>query len=168
MTTLKKLIDQNGRLFGLISVIDVAVVAVVAVLAAALLFKGSATPIASIAAPMDPITYELTISNMPLGRLDSLRVGDPLFDQETFNHLGNITNIAVEDCRISILKTDGTFDYADVEGRYNVVLTVQAQAMTDERQHIYVNRTNLVAVGWSLNVYTQASLFSGLITGLTA
>ena len=163
---MKKLVDQNGRLFGLISLIDVVVVLIAAVLVVALFSKGSASPIASIVTPTHPITYKLTVSNMPAGRLDSLKVGDPLFDQTTFNHLGNITDIATEDCRISILKKDGTFDYADVDGRYNVTLTVEAQAITDERQHIYVSRTDLVAVGWSLDVYTQASLFSGLVTEL--
>lgn len=163
---MKKLVDQNGRLFGLISLIDLLVIAIALVLVGALSFKESSTPIASITSPTTPITYQLTVSNMPAGRLNSLRVGDPLFDQETFNHLGNITDIAVEDCRISILKKDGTFGFADVEGRYNVVLTIQAEALIDERQHVYVNRTDLVAVGWSLNVYTQASLFNGLITAL--
>lgn len=163
---MKKLVDQNGRLFGLISLIDLVVVAIALVLLGALSFKSSSTPISSTAAPMTPVTYQLTVSNMPAGRLNSLRVGDPLFDQETFHHLGNITDIAVEDCRISILKKDGTFGYADVEGRYNVVLTIQAEALIDERQHIYVNRTDFIAVGWSLNVYTQASLFNGLVTGL--
>ena len=36
-----------------------------------------------------------------------------------------------------------------------------------DSQHTYVNRASLVALGWSLNVRTQASTFSGLVTGLT-
>jgi len=167
LTDMKKIIDKNGRLFGLVSLIDLAVLAIAAVLVAALLMKDTASPIVNIAAPMDDISYELTISNMPEGRLNSLKVGDTLYDNETYNPVGTIADIKTEDCVISILKADGTFDYATVEGRYNVVLTVDAKAITDERQHIYVNRSSLVALGWSLNVYTQASTFSGLITGLT-
>ena len=52
---MKKLIDENGRLFGLVSVIDVAVIVVVAVLAVALYTKDSAMPIASAADPMQTI-----------------------------------------------------------------------------------------------------------------
>ena len=59
---MKKIIDKNGRLFGLISLIDVAVIAIAAVLVCALLTKDSASPIVNIAAPMDKISYELTIS----------------------------------------------------------------------------------------------------------
>ncbi len=164
---MKKIIDKNGRLFGLISLIDVAVIAIAAVLVAALLMKDTASPIVNIAAPMDKISYELTISNMPAGRLNSLKVGESIYDSDNGNHLGTIADIKAEDCVISILKADGTFDYAPVEGRYNVIMTIQADAITDERQHIYVNRVSLVALGWSLNIQTQASTFSGLVTELT-
>lgn len=164
---MKKIIDKNGRLFGLVSLIDVAVIAIAAVLVGALLTKDSASPIVNIAAPMDKISYELTISNMPVGRLNSLKVGEPVYDGDNGNPLGVITDMKVEDCVISILKADGTFDYAPVEGRYNVIMTIEADAITDERQHTYVNRSSLVALGWSLNIHTQASTFSGLITGLT-
>lgn len=164
---MKKIIDKNGRLFGLVSLIDVAVIAIAAVLVGALLTKDSASPIVNIAAPMDKISYELTISNMPVGRLNSLKVGEPVYDGDNGNPLGVITDMKVEDCVISILKADGTFDYAPVEGRYNVIMTIEADAITDERQHTYVNRSSLVALGWSLNIHTQACTFSGLITGLT-
>ena len=163
----KKFIDENGRLFGLVSLIDVAVIAIAAVLVFALTTKETASPIISIAAPMDKISYELTISNMPEGRLNSLKAGESIYDSDNGNPLGTIADIKVEDCVISILKADGTFDYAPVEGRYNVIMTIQADAITDERQHTYVNRASLVALGWSLNIHTQASTFSGLITALT-
>ena len=162
----KKFIDENGRLFGLVSLIDVAVIAIAAVLVFALTTKDSASPIVSIAAPMDDISYDLTISNMPEGRLNSLKLGETVYDGDTGSPLGTIADIKVEDCVISILKADGTFGYAPVEGRYNVIMTISAKAITDERQHTYVNRTSLVALGWSQNIHTQASSFSGLITGL--
>ena len=163
---MKKIIDKNGRLFGLISLIDVAVIAIAAVLVCALLTKDSVSPIVNIAAPMDKISYELTISNMPEGRLNSLKIGETIYDGDNNNPLGTIADMKVEDCVISILKADGTFDYAPVEGRYNVIMTIEAEAITDERQHTYVNRASLVALGWSLNIHTQASTFSGLITAL--
>lgn len=161
---MKKLIDENGRLFGLVSIIDVLAVAVVAVLAVALYTKDTAMPIASAADPLQPITYKVTITNMPVGRLESLRVEDALFDKETGNPMGVIKDIQVEDCVISMLKADGTFVMAPVETRYNVTLTVDAQVMVDERGHYYVNRSNIVGVGWGLDLYTKTSLFGGTIT----
>ena len=161
---MKKIIDENGRLFGFVSVIDVAVIAVVAVLAVALYTKDTAMPIASVADPMQPIQYVVTITNMPEGRLESLRSGDAIFDRETGNPMGIIQNIHAEDCVISMLKADGTYVMAPIDTRYNVILTVDAQAMVDNRGHYYVNRSNIVGVGWSMDFYTKTSLFSGTIT----
>lgn len=161
---MKKLIDENGRLFGVVSIIDVAVIVVVAVLAVALYSKDTVMPITSVADPMEIIQYEVTITNMPGGRLDSLRMEDNIYDRETGNHMGVIKDIQTEDCVISMLKADGTYVMAPIQDRYNVTLTVEARAMVDERGHYYVNRSNLVGVGWSMDFYTKTSLFGGTIT----
>lgn len=161
---MKKVIDENGRLFGLVSIIDVVVVAVVAVLAVALYTKDSAMPIASAADPMQTIRYEVSIDNMPQGRLESLRVDDQIYDKETGNHMGTIKDIQWEDCVISMLKADGTYVMAPIDGRYSVKLTVEAQARVDERGHYYVNRANIIGVGWSMDFYTKTSLFGGTVT----
>lgn len=163
---MKKLIDENGRLFGRISVIDVAVIVLAAVLAIALHTKGSTMPIASAADPMETIRYEVYITNMPDGRLESLRVGDTLYDSSTGYAVGTIADVQAEDCAISMLKADGTYVVAPIEGRYNVTLTVDAKARIDERQHVYIDRSTQVAVGLSLDLRTKASQFGGTILGL--
>ena len=160
---MKKVIDENGRLFGLVSIIDVVVIAVAAVLAVALYTKDSAMPIASVADPMQTIRYTVSINNMPEGRLESLRVGDQIYDKETGNHMGTIKDIKSEDCVISMLKADGTYVMAPIEERYNVTLSVEAQVRVDERGHYYVNRSNIVGVGWSMDFYTKTSLFGGTV-----
>ena len=161
---MKKIIDENGRLFGRISIIDVVVIAVIAVLAVALYTKDTAVPIAGISDPLQPVVYEVSITNMPAGRLEALREGDVLYNKETGNPMGTIREIHAEDCVISMLKVDGTYVMAPVEGRYNVTLTVDARVMVDERGHYYVNRSELIAVGWGVSFNTQASTFSGTIT----
>ena len=162
---MKKLIDENGRLFGLISIIDVAVIAVVAVMAFSLYTKDTAMPIASAADPMQTVQYTVSITNMPEGRLDSMREGDTLYDRETGNPMGTIKSIQKEECVISILKRGEKYEYKmePIEGRYNVNLIVEAQALVDERGHYYINRSNIVGVGWSMDYFTKASLFGGTI-----
>ena len=161
---MKKIIDENGRLFGRVSVIDVGVLLLAVVLVAAFVTKDEVTPIAVVAAPMQDVSYVVTITNMPEGRLESLREGDTLYDAETKYALGKVASVEAEDCTISMLKADGTYVMAPIEGRYNVTVHVDAKAMVDERQHIYVNRTNHIAVGLSLDLYTKSTLFGGVIT----
>ena len=161
---MKKIIDENGRLFGRISVIDIGVLVLAVVLAVAFTTKDDFTPVAAIAAPMQDINYTVTITNMPQGRLDSLQPGDTLYDGETKYALGKVVSIEAEECTTSILKVDGTYVMAPIEGRYNVTLHVESKAMVDEWQHVYVNRTNRIAVGLSLELYTNAAVFNGVIT----
>ena len=87
-----------------------------------------------------------------------------IYDRETGNPMGVIKDVQVEDCEISMLKVDGTYVMAPIEGRYNVTLTVEAEALLDERGHYYINRSNIVGVGWSMDFYTKTSLFGGTIT----
>lgn len=161
---MKKIIDENGRLFGRISVIDVGVLLLAVVLVAAFVTKDEVTPIAVIAAPMQDVSYTVAITNMPEGRLESLHEGDTLYDAETKYAMGKVVSVEAEDCVTSMLKADGTYVMAPIEGRYNVILHVDAKAMVDERQHIYVNRTNHIAEGLSLDFYTKSVLFGGVIT----
>ena len=77
--------------------------------------------------------------------------------------MGVIKEIRSEDCSISILKADGTYTIAPIADRYNVTLTVEAPVRVDERGHYYVNRTNILAVGWGLDLYTKTSLFGGTV-----
>ena len=164
---MKKIIDENGRLFGRISVIDVAVLLIAIVLVAAFVTKDEVTPIAVVAAPMQDVSYEVLVTNMPQGRLESLREGDTLYDGETKYAIGTVAGVEAEDCSISLLKADGTYVMAPIEGRYNVIIHVNAKAMVDDRQHIYINRTNHVAVGLALDLYTKASQFGGTIVEIT-
>ncbi len=164
---MKRIIDENGRLFGRISVIDVGVLVLAVVLVAAFITKDEVTPIAVIAAPMQDVSYEVAITNMPQGRLESLREGDTLYDGETKYAIGTVAGVEAEACVTSLLKADGTYVMAPIEGRYNVILHVDAKAMVDERQHIYVNRTNHIAVGLSLDLYTKTSQFGGTIVGIS-
>ena len=160
---MKKIIDEKGRLFGLVSIIDVFVVAVVAVLAFSLYSKDTTMPIASVADPMNDITYQLVITNMPVGRYESLREGDQIYERDTKSPIGTIESMEVEECEISMLKKDGTFVIATIEGRLNVTLTVKAQALVDARKHYYVNRNTLIATGWAMDLYTVSSMFSGTV-----
>ena len=107
--------------------------------------------------------YQLVITNMPVGRYESLRVGDQIYERDTKSPIGTIQSMEVEECEISMLKKDGTFVIAPIEGRLNVTLTVKAQALVDARKHYYVNRSTLIATGWAMDMYTVSSLFSGTV-----
>lgn len=163
---MKKIIDENGRLFGIISVIDVAVILVLAVTAAAVYVKFNVLDLSSPATPMDTIVYQLTITNMPEGRLTSLREGDLLYDKDndSGSAVGKIIGISSEECYIPSTLLDGSYVMGHVDGRYNVTLTIQASGTLDASRRTYLNRTNEIELGMTNNYYTKACLFSAMVT----
>ena len=132
-------------------------------LALALYAKDTAMPSGGISDPLQPVRYQVLATHIAQERLDSIKVGDQIYDNETGKHMGQITDIRTEDCVVSLLKNDGTFVMAPIEDRYNVTLTVEAKAMVDDRGHYYVNRTSMIGVGWSMNFKTKACFFGGTI-----
>lgn len=167
---MKKIIDSNGRLFGRLSVIDLGVIAVIVVLAAALYMKFNVMELSSPTVSSDTvIEYQITVNNMPQGRLESLRVGDSIYDQDngTGASVGTITDIQYTDCTIPSSLVDGTYVMGTVDERFNVVISVQGSGRVDQTAgRYYLNRTIEVAVGQTTNFYTKACLFAGTVTQL--
>ena len=70
-----KVIDNNGRLFGKISVIDVLAILVVLALGAALYVKSN-QPHTGVSVPTQTITYQVRVDGAPEYLQNSIHVGD--------------------------------------------------------------------------------------------
>ena len=104
-----KILDQDGRLFGKISIIDVIVILVVAVLAAAIYVKGQ-MPQTGTSVPLTKVTYQLQLVNQPEYMLSAIQVQDKLYDKErsTGGALGTIVDIQVSEGTYMGALPDGT------------------------------------------------------------
>lgn len=91
-----KIIDNNGRLFGKISVIDVLVVAVVAVMAAALYVKSNQTHTGT-SVVEETIAFQVLVEGVPGYVQNAIQVEDQLYDKvyESGGPLGRVTQIEV-------------------------------------------------------------------------
>ena len=93
-----KIIDENGRLWGKISVIDLLVVAVVVVLAAALYFKNNQAHTGTTVTE-ENITFQIRARGVYDYVADAIQVGDGLYDKDYASGgkaIGRITDIQVE------------------------------------------------------------------------
>ena len=78
---MKKIIDKNGRLFGVISIIDVAVLLVVAVMALALYVRGNRS-VTGTTLSDELISFQMVIEVAPDYLAESVQVGDFIYDKE--------------------------------------------------------------------------------------
>lgn len=164
-----KVIDQNGRLFGKISVIDLLVVAVVIVLAAALHFKSGQTH-TGITVTEQPITFQLRVRGVRSYVVDAIRVGDGLYDQNYSSGgraLGEITDIQVERDPGTTMAylNDGTVALIDTDDTVDLLITVKGQGLLNGKSYS-VNRVYDLAVNSARAYYTRTSQFTGTVASI--
>lgn len=164
-----KVIDQNGRLFGKISVIDLLVVAVVIVLAAALHFKSGQTH-TGITVTEQPITFQLRVRGVRGYVVDAIRVGDGLYDQNYSSGgraLGEITDIQVERDPGTTMAylNDGTVALIDTDDTVDLLITVEGQGLLNGKSYS-VNRVYDLAVNSARAYYTRTSQFTGTVASI--
>lgn len=157
---MKKIIDHNGRLFGLISIVDVLVLAVVAVSVIALNYKHNVVDPKGTTTPNTTITFTAQAEYLPDYVAQAIAVGDLVFDkdQSTGGAIGKITSVELLPATATREMVDGSLVLAAAEGRYNVLITVEGSGLvTDGRYSI--NRIYEIGVNASRNLYTKYALF---------
>lgn len=163
-----KLIDQNGRLFGKISIIDLLVIAAVAVIAAAVYVKNNAAPISSGTVKEQRITFQIRTVSMEDYVTGAIRVGDKIYDagySSGNGPVGEITQIQVlNDPGVALEENmqDGTAPQIEVEGTVDLLITVEGSGVSDGRSYT-INRVYEVGVNSSRTYRTNRATFNGVV-----
>lgn len=139
---MKKMIDQNGRLFGLINALDVVVLLLVVVLACAVAVKATRHPTSAENNGEGlnvPITYTVVVQALPENVMPYLNVGDKVYDegQPALGSLGTISAISFEDAFRNATLSDGTLISVPSEGYTRATITIESTgALKDGRYQI--------------------------------
>ena len=157
---MKRIIDKNGRLFGLISIIDVLVILVVAVLVLALWVKDR-NPQTGTTVSIVPITMVLEVEAVPTYVASAIRVGDTVYDkdQATGGAIGKITEVELLPSAYKTQLTDGTYREIPVEDCNNVRIKVEGSGLVTDKGYFAINRIYYVGKNASRNLYTKYAAF---------
>lgn len=164
-----KVIDENGRLFGKISVIDLLVIALVLVLALALYVKNALINSGKEEEPDLPeqtITIQVWLEAQRPYVFNSLHVGDNVWNPERFDgetYLGVITAVeAVNDPgTVLITNLDGSVERAEAEGTVDMLVTIECTGVQDGRTY-FLNDGFSVGINSNRNYMTLLSKFGGI------
>jgi len=123
-----KIIDQKGRLFGKINVIDLIVVLAIPALILGFLYNRSLQRVQDIIRADTPIYITFVAEGVRQFTVDSVSVGDVLYRRDEPSHpLGTVISIDLSTHYSAEAATDGTVWRAPVEGFYNLYVVVAAQ-----------------------------------------
>ena len=162
-----KLVDNNCRLFGKLSVIDVVVILVVAAMGAALYVKNNTLVHTSTNVTLDTITYQVQVNGVPQYVADAIRREDPLYEQDrsTGGSLGKIVSIETAPGTKIAELTDGSVELVPVEDGVNLLLTVKGEGIYKDGRYL-LNRIYDLGVNAARTFYTPYAQFQGTVSAI--
>jgi len=162
---MKKIIDEHGRVFGKVSIIDFLVILIVLVLGAALYVKYNVLEVTSVAGKTDTITYAVTIYGTREYTVNGIQTGDVIYDKNGSggNSVGTITGKTVTDAKKNQALSDGSTVNGDYVGRYDITLTITANGSVTDGRYL-VNKTYEINTNSIRTYYTKYCAFEATIT----
>ena len=161
----KKVIDKNGRLFGVVSIIDLVIILVILILAVGVYVKFFVLDKTSVVTEQQTITYTLFAQNVREETMDCIQTGDILYHSDSGILLGTITNIQVKDAVATLQMLDGTNKEVPVEDRYDMYLTMETKC-TKQDGRVFINKTYELSADYSTYVQTKYAKLKATITEL--
>jgi hypothetical protein len=163
----KKIIDEHGRVFGKISVIDFAVVLIVILIGAALYLKYDVLDVSDKTSQSGAITYTVTIYGVRDYTVDAVKPGDLLYDKNNRGGypIGTITGIQTADAKKASELLDGTIVLGNKVGYQDITLTVTADCTRSDGKYL-VNRTYELNANSKRTFNTRYCTFEATITAV--
>jgi len=162
---MRKIIDGNGRLFGLISFIDVIVLVAVIVLAVASFTKFNVHDNPLTATGTTRVTYTVEVHAMSYTAANLLRPGD-LLHTDSGIYIGTITDVSIADAKWPEPLVDGSYVMANVHERYDATLTVEVQASFNSGRY-FADRLFELNANTEQRMTTKYNTFTGFIITIT-
>ena len=162
----KKILDEKGRLFGVINIVDVIVIILAIVIVCGVYVKFSHNERTSLmSANLLTVTYQMKVPAVRNGIADNLRAGDKLWDQENDVEIGTIKDVQVTPAKRAEALTDGTFAEGTVQDRYDVILTIEGGCQVINGRY-YMNKSDEISVNHEKKSFTKYCKFTGTVIGI--
>ena len=169
---MKKFIDRDGRVFGLISVVDLLVLILLVLAGVSLYLKANVLDTTQTVQPgqdpasMDTISVQVLVSNVPDYVADALAVGDQVYDQSNFDAgvLGTIANFQVSDSSyVAVLSNGLRAVVSGAEDYCNILLTLECP-YTESNGFTMINGNYPLGVNAARTFFTKYTSFGGTVT----
>lgn len=158
-------IDEKGKLFGKISIVDMLIVLIVLMAAAGVYYKASKSGLGPIQLKQDKLEITiLTNSEARQSVVDCLNVGDAIYDWEKSNLIGRLVDKQVQPLRVHAVDAQGNWKYSEKPGLLSVLMTIEADGVVSD-DSIRIDGKAYLA-GHTLIVKSKATKFQGQIQSI--
>ncbi|WP_066495994.1 DUF4330 domain-containing protein [Abyssisolibacter fermentans] len=123
-----KIIDNKGKLFGLINVIDLLVLLIIVLAVGGVGYKLKNRPTSLGGSNTQKVTLSVEVSGVRQATVDGMQEEDKLFHYDRGNYFGQIKKIEVLPYKEAVATSEGKVVLADVPEKFNVFLEVESDA----------------------------------------
>ena len=148
------MIDQNGRLFGKVSVLDIAVVLLFSAMVAGFVMRGGTATAAQIIGANQEFEVVLYVERVRMYSVDAVNIGDLFFEQHAAL-LGEVVDFWDVTSDDIIRRDDGTFVIMESEYRRNLFIRLRAQGYISDANGFFIGGNNHVAPGQHIRVQSN-------------
>ncbi len=159
-----KIIDEKGKFFGKINIIDLIIVLVIFALAIATFIKFRTSD--AYISKDTVIEYTLLVENVRTPTVDALKENaDGIIDYETKKEIGDILDMEVLGASELELMTDGTYKDVKFKDKYDVLLTIQTKG-TETEDNFYTLSGKKLVVGDEIMLYNEYASTMGIVKSI--
>ena len=153
------MIDNSGRLFGKISLLDIFIILAAAALFIGFLYNQISEQAGVFTAPTEVFYVTFESNGLRPVNIASIDVGDRVFRLFENSPFGTVAYIdTVEPATYLLARSDGTAVHAVMEGRYRLVYTVRVLGNITSIGY-FVNGNDHVAVGSIIVIVSNRAYF---------
>ncbi len=163
----KKFIDKNGRIFGVISVIDVVVIIAILVVCAGVYLKNNVLVTTSTSVENTKISMTFQVPLEELYVADALGIGDAVYDRDhaTGGAIGYITHIEYIDPSGPKELYDGTFALVGSDCEINILVTLEGTGSYIDGRYSF-NRVYEMGINAARTFQTKYAKVIGHVTDI--
>lgn len=141
------MIDNKGKLFGKINIIDFIVVLIIAI---AIILAGIKFNINPVKENVDELTFQYTLEVKGVRNftVDAFQEGDEIFEGKSENSLGKIVDIKTKPAEKYITNANGEINITDIPEQYDLSLIIECNGVKGEKgletitgENINLNKT---------------------------
>lgn len=155
-----KLIDEKGKIFSFINIIDFAIILVIVVLVISGFYKVKYVNTSNSIEPK-PVHIRIFVAEREDSSLDKIKVGDVLKEYDTGIILGTIRNIDVKPSTREVETIDGEIKLAEVPDLYDYYIDIDGEAIVTENSIMSGNKE--LRVGSKLVLRTKIYALNSII-----
>lgn len=151
---MSKFVDEKGRIFGKVSLIDIFVLFFALVMVFAVYLRFFSNETTSLRGGNDTFTYVACVRGVRQWTVDGFHVGDKLWEDDHETCLGTIAGIEAVPTKWEYDLMTGEIVTASAENRYDVYLTIEAEGLVSNNRY-YAARTFEIGANGTIYFYTK-------------